>query len=48
MKTITYGKQNIDSKDIKAVIKVLNSVSITQGKIVNEFGNKIFYALGIH
>jgi len=46
MKTITYGKQNIDSEDIKAVIKILNSVSITQGEIVNEFGNKIAKFVG--
>ena len=34
---ITYGKQSIDNKDIKSVIKVLKGDLITQGPKVDEF-----------
>jgi len=34
---ITYGKQSIDNKDIKSVIKALKSELITQGPKVDEF-----------
>ena len=40
-KTIGYGKHTIDNLDIKEVVKVLNSDSITQGHIVDVFANKI-------
>ena len=36
---INYGKQNLDSKDIKEVIKVLKTDFITQGNKINEFEN---------
>ena len=45
-KIITYGKQYIDSKDIKSVIKVLKSSSITQGHIVNQFGFNVSKFVG--
>ena len=38
---IYYGKHYIDSKDIKAVTKVLKSGLLTQGKEVNKFEKKI-------
>ena len=37
MKSYSYGKQNIDKKDIKAVIDVLKSDWLTQGPKVKEF-----------
>ncbi|MDC0855536.1 UDP-4-amino-4,6-dideoxy-N-acetyl-beta-L-altrosamine transaminase [Candidatus Pelagibacter sp.] len=45
-KTISYGRQNIDENDIKSVVKILKSNSITQGKIVSEFGFKIAKFVG--
>ena len=38
---ISYGKQNLDSDDIKSVIKVLKSDFLTQGPVVQEFENCI-------
>jgi len=38
---ISYGKQNIDNRDIKGVIKVLKSEYLTQGPIVKIFEKKI-------
>ena len=35
--TIPYGKHSIDNEDIDAVVKVLRSNFITQGKVVNKF-----------
>lgn len=40
-KSIPYGKQSINSKDIKSVIKVLKSNFITQGPIINRFEKKL-------
>ena len=36
---INYGKQNLDSKDINEVIKVLKTDFITQGNKIREFEN---------
>ena len=41
MKKIPYGKQHIDSSDIKAVSKALGKKMITQGSLISEFENKI-------
>ena len=38
---INYGKQFIDTADINAVIKVLNSSWLTQGPEVKKFENKL-------
>jgi len=38
---ISYGKQSIDSSDIKSVVKALKSDFLTQGPLVKEFENKI-------
>ena len=38
---IPYGKQNINSSDIKNVVKVLKSKFITQGPVVYKFEKKI-------
>ena len=38
---ISYGKQNIDSKDINSVIKSLKRDYLTQGPLVKEFENKL-------
>jgi perosamine synthetase len=46
VKNITYGRQYIDSKDIKAVINVLKSNSITQGNIVSQFGFNVSKFVG--
>ena len=40
-KTIPYGHQWIDAKDIQAVVKVLRSDWITQGPEVDEFEQKV-------
>ncbi len=40
-KILGYGKHKIDHQDINEVVKVLKSDSITQGKIVDEFANKV-------
>ena len=34
---IPYGKQSIDSKDIRTINKVLKSDFLTQGPMVKEF-----------
>ena len=39
--TISYGKQSIDSQDIKRVIKSLKSNYLTQGPAVKEFEKKL-------
>ena len=41
MKPIPYGRQNIDSEDINAVIDVLKSDYITQGPVISEFENEL-------
>ena len=38
---IPYGRQHIDSKDIEAVIHVLNSPALTQGDTINKFENAL-------
>ena len=38
---IPYGKHNINSKDIKAVVKALKSNFITQGKLIGDFENEV-------
>ncbi len=43
---ISYGRQSIDSKDIKAVVKALKSKFITQGPIVSVFEKKLCSMLG--
>ena len=40
-KLIPYGKQNINSEDINAVINVLKSDFITQGDCVPKFENAV-------
>ena len=37
MKKIFYGKQSIDSRDIKSVVNVMNSDFLTQGPISPKF-----------
>ena len=39
--TISYGKQSIDSQDVKRVIKSLKSNYLTQGPVVKEFEKKL-------
>ncbi len=46
MKKIPYGRHKIFKNDIKYVCKILRSPSITQGKTVEEFGNKIAKFVG--
>jgi UDP-4-amino-4,6-dideoxy-N-acetyl-beta-L-altrosamine transaminase len=41
MKTIPYGRQSIDTKDLEAVIKVLQSEFLTQGPKIEEFEQKL-------
>ncbi|MDD5643838.1 MAG: UDP-4-amino-4,6-dideoxy-N-acetyl-beta-L-altrosamine transaminase [bacterium] len=41
MRNIPYGRQHIDSDDIRAVIKVLKSDFITQGPAVSAFEKKL-------
>lgn len=43
---INYGKQSINQKDIKAVIKVLKSDFLTTGPKVQEFENKLRNLIG--
>lgn len=38
---IPYGKQNISSEDVEAVVKVLNSDFLTQGPVVPKFERKL-------
>ena len=40
-KIIPYGMHEIDDKDIQSVLEVLRSGSITQGTLVEDFGNLI-------
>ena len=46
MKPIPYGRQNIDSEDINAVIDVLKSDYITQGPVISEFENEFSKYVG--
>ena len=39
--TISYGKQSIDSQDIKSVVQSLKSNYLTQGPLVKEFEKKL-------
>ena len=39
---INYGKQNLDSKDINEVIKVLKTGFITQGNKIREFDIQLY------
>ena len=41
MKKIPYGQHYLDSSDIEAVVKILESEQITQGKTVEEFGQAL-------
>ncbi|MBU0729449.1 MAG: UDP-4-amino-4,6-dideoxy-N-acetyl-beta-L-altrosamine transaminase [Proteobacteria bacterium] len=41
MKTIPYGRQNINKDDIQAVVEVLESDYITQGPVVPTFENAV-------
>ena len=41
MKNIPYGRQHIDSEDIKAVSKAMKADLITTGNYVKEFENKV-------
>jgi len=43
---INYGKQSLDFKDIKEVIKVLKTDFITQGNKINEFEKKLTKKFG--
>jgi UDP-4-amino-4,6-dideoxy-N-acetyl-beta-L-altrosamine transaminase len=38
---ISYGRQTIDSSDIKSVIKVLESDYLTQGPVITQFENEV-------
>ena len=38
---ISYGRQSVDSKDIKSVVSVLKSNMLTQGPKVTKFENKL-------
>ena len=46
MKSIPYGKQNIDQKDIDAVMKTLTDDFLTQGPKVREFEDKFSEFVG--
>ena len=46
MKKIPYGRQNIDKKDIEAVISTLKSDYITQGPKIKEFETKFAEYVG--
>lgn len=46
MDKIPYGRQNIDQKDIDAVISTLQSDYLTQGPKINEFENKFAEYVG--
>ena len=43
---INQGKHKIDTKDIKNVIKVLESSNLTSGPKINEFEKKIVEIFG--
>ena len=40
-KKIPYGRHYLDDSDIEAVVNVLESPSITQGQIVEDFGQAV-------
>ena len=46
MKIINYGKQYLDKDDYKHVKKVLETDTITRGKFVNKFEDKISKYVG--
>ena len=46
MKKIPYGKHFIDKSDIEAVVKVLESDSLTQGPIISEYEKKFANYVG--
>ncbi len=46
MNIIPYGRQNIDSHDIEAVSRILNSDFLTQGPAVEEFENAFAKYIG--
>ncbi len=46
MSLISYGKQYLDSKDIKSVNKILNSNFLTQGPTIKKFENRLKFQLG--
>ena len=46
MKIIPYGRQNIDQKDIEAVVETLKSDYLTQGPKVKEFESKFAKYVG--
>ena len=46
MNPIPYGRQDIDEKDIKAVVDVLRSDFLTQGPRVQEFEKKFAEYIG--
>lgn len=48
MKTIPYGRQNIDKEDIQAVIEVLKSDFLTQGPTIELFEKTIVDYCGVH
>ena len=47
MKKIPYGRQNIDNKDIEAVVSTLQSDYLTQGPKVKEFETKFAEYIGV-
>jgi dTDP-4-amino-4,6-dideoxygalactose transaminase len=44
---ISYGRQHIDKKDVKAVIRALNSDSLTIGPLISVFESKISEVTGV-
>ena len=44
---ISYGRQHIDKKDAKAVIRALNSDSLTIGPLISVFESKISEVTGV-
>ena len=40
-KKIPYGFHHIDDEDIKAVVEILEKGNITQGKVVDDFGQAL-------
>tara|TARA_Y100000766_G_scaffold247366_1_gene228461 strand:- start:8431 stop:9570 length:1140 start_codon:yes stop_codon:yes gene_type:complete len=48
MKPIPYGRQDIDKKDIEAVVEVLKSDFLTQGPKVFEFEKKFAEYIGVN
>ena len=39
--TISYGKQSVNTDDIKSVIKPLRSNNLTQGPLVKKFESEL-------